>query len=361
MVIFLKILEKNTKQGEITVKIDTLNDLWTIYNIVSKDDLVSAKTHRRVVLKEGTQGTRKPMFLKLKVENASFHEFSNRLRIKGTIVEGPDDFVSFGTYHTFNVEPGQKITINKEKWSKNDIKRLKETSKFETNFVMLIIAIESGLATIDQITNFSHNKIVTIKKNIPGKRYEQSHRNKAYKEFFLDVKKVLDENTTKMDVDLIVVCGPGNVRDHFVAFLKENDAPIYLSKIKNIHASSGTESAILETLKSNELGELKEKVKIIEETKKIEEIFELLSKQDDLVSIGFQEVTLAASKGAVKEMFIADVLIRGASKEHKLEIEDLIRNVEYAGGSIFIFNSTQSTGQQLIDLGSLVAILRYKI
>ena len=76
-----------------------------------------------LVFPEGTKGDRKPMWLKLKVKSVSFHEFSNRLRIKGTILEGPEDFVSFGSYHTFNIETGQQVTIQKSEWLKNELKR----------------------------------------------------------------------------------------------------------------------------------------------------------------------------------------------------------------------------------------------
>ena len=155
------------------MRTEDLNDLWTLYNIISKNDKVSSRTHRRVVIKEGTKGERKPMTLKINVESVAFHEFSNRLRVKGTILEGPDDFVSFGTYHTLNIEIGHKLTITKEKWLKNEIKRIKESSKFKVNFLMLIIAIETGLATISLVTNFSQNRIATIKRNIPGKRYKR--------------------------------------------------------------------------------------------------------------------------------------------------------------------------------------------
>ena len=357
----MKIVEDNHKQGEITVKVENLNDLWTLYNIISKGDNVSTRTQRRVVLREGSKGERKPMFLKLRVESVAFHEFSSRLRVKGTILEGPDEFVSFGTYHTFNIEPNQKITIQKESWLKNEIKRLKEASKFETNFVMFFIAIESGLATIALITNFSHKRITTIKKTIPGKRYEQSHRNKAYREFFTDVRRVLDENINNIEVNSIIICGPGNTRDHFINFLKEKSTPTYLPKIKSIHASSGTESAILETLKSRELADFKEKVKILQESEKIEEILMLFSTNPDLISIGVNEIENAAKSGAIKDLFIADILIRGTSKDKKLKIEKIITDVERAGGKIHILSSEQPTGQQIIDLGSLVAILRYKI
>lgn len=357
----MKILDFNQKQGEITVKIDNLNDLWTLYNVISKNDKVAARTQRRVVLKEGSKGERKPMFLKLKVEDVSFHEFSNRLRVKGTILEGPEDFVSFGTYHTFNIETRQKLTIIKEKWYSQEMKRLKQTSKFETNFIMLIMAIETGLATIQIITNFSQNRIATIKSHIPGKRYEQSQRNKAVTDFFEHIRKVIEENLNSTDINLIIMCGPGNTRDLLINYLKEKYNPDYIPKIRSIHASSGTESAIRETLKSKELASLKKKVKILQETEKIEEIFKLFNTEPDLISIGINENSEASERGAVKQLFVADLLIRGTSKTQKLKIEGIITNVENSGGEVDIVSSQTSTGQQIIDLGSIVGILRYKL
>ena len=147
----MKILESDNNLEEISVKVESLNDLWSLYNVISKDDEISSRTQRRVVLKEGSKGERKTMNLKLQVESVGFHEFSNRLRIKGTILEGPEDLVSYGTYHTFNIEIGNILSIKKEKWLKSELNRLKEASKFEEKFNMLIIAIETGLATISLV------------------------------------------------------------------------------------------------------------------------------------------------------------------------------------------------------------------
>jgi len=361
LIIYLKILEIDKKKEVITVKTEDLNDLWTLYNIIAKNDKISARTYRKIVLKEGSKGERKPMYLKLNVESVAFHEFSNRLRVKGTILEGPEDFITFGKYHTFNIEPNQKLTINKEKWLKSEMKRLNESSKFETDFIMLIIAIETGLATIAIITNFSHNRLATIKKNIPGKRYEQSYRNKAYEEFYSDILKLIDENIKNIKINTILICGPGSTKDHFSQFLKEKTQSTYLPKIYNIQASSGTESAILETLKSKELKIIKKNVKILQETEKIEEILNLFSTNSDIIAIGFDEISNATEKGAVKELFCADILIRGASKEQKLKIESIINGVEKNGGKVHILSSEHPTGQQIINLGSLIAILRYKM
>ena len=357
----MKILEIDKKYENISVRTENLNDLWTLFNVIDKNDEVSARTHRRVVLKEGSKGERKQMNLKLNVESVSFHEFSNRLRVKGTILEGPEDFVSYGTYHTFNIEPGQKLTIKKERWLKSEIKRLKKPSNFETDFNMLMIAIETGLATIALITNFSHNRIATIKKNIPGKRYEQSFRNKAYEEFFSDVSRILSEKIKSVKINTIIICGPGSTKDRFDQFIKQKAQIPNLPKIYCIHASSGTESAILETMKSKELKSLKENVKVLLETERIEEIMQLFATNSDLIVIGFDEISNAIEKGAVKELFCADILIRGAIKEKKLQIERILNGVEKVGGKIHILSSEHPTGQQIIDLGSLVAILRYKI
>ncbi|MFW9826372.1 MAG: mRNA surveillance protein pelota [Candidatus Thorarchaeota archaeon] len=349
------------KHGEITVKTENLNDLWSLYNIIDKDDKVSSLTQRRVIIKEGTKGERKLMRLMLKVEDVSFHEFSNRLRIKGKILEGPEDFVSFGSYHTFNIEVSQKLTIIKENWLESELRRLKETSKFEVNFIILITAIETGLATLALITNFSHKRIATIKKNIPGKRYKQTYRNKALEEFFEDIQKVVLENIKNIEINLLVLCGPGSTKDHFFNFLRKNPEFNFKGKIETIHASSGTESAIRETLKSKKLANLKNKIKILQETEKIENIMTLFANDPDYIVIGLEEVSEASDRGAIKELLIADILIRGASKKNKLKIEEIITNVEKNGGEINIMSTENITGEQLVNLGSIIGILRYKI
>jgi stalled ribosome rescue protein Dom34 len=54
-------------------------------------------------------------------------------------------------------------------------------------------------------------------------------------------------------------------------------------------------------------------------------------------------------------------MIRGTSKAHKLKIEEIITNVEKSGGTVNIMSTENITGERLVDLGSLVGILRYKL
>jgi protein pelota len=346
----MKIMEFDEKKQEMVLKTESLNDLWALYNVIGRGDKVSSQTHRRVVLREGTKGERKPMRLTIKVESLSFHEFSNRLRVKGTILEGPDEYVSFGSYHTINIKIGKIISIIKDKWLNSEIKRIKQISLFESNFLIFMIAVESGLATIYLVSNYSNNRIATIKKTIPGKRYEQRYRNKAYEEFFSDIIKVIAENVKSNKIDLLVICGPGNTRDHLLSSIRDKLNSVQLPPIENLHASSGTESAILETLKSDKLVKLKDKVKIFQEIDKIEEIFKLFSTNPDLIAIGFKEVSNAAELGAIKELFCADTLIRGVSSDKRMQIENLLNLAEKSNANINILSSEHLTGQQIIYL-----------
>ena len=105
---------------------------------------------------------------------------------------------------------------------------------------------------------------------------------------------------------------------------------------------------------------MRKNVKIIQETEKIEEVLTQLGKDADLIVIGFDEVSKAAQRGAIKQLLVADTVIRGAAKSKKLEIEEIIKNVENTGGEVDILNTKHPAGEQLTDLGSLLGILRYK-
>ncbi|MCK4379968.1 MAG: mRNA surveillance protein Pelota, partial [Candidatus Lokiarchaeota archaeon] len=79
------------------------------------------------------------------------------------------------------------------------------------------------------------------------------------------------------------------------------------------------------------------------------------------IVIGLDEVTKASEKGAIGQLLIADVLIRGTSKKDKLKIEEIMNNVENSGGVIDIMSTENITGEQLVNLGSIIGILRYKL
>src|SRR6056297_3344099 len=108
----MKILHQDTREGKIKVRIDNMDDLWHLKNIINPDDVVSAVTYRREETQRdkirSERGEKKRMRLDIEVEKMEFHEFSDRLRILGVIIDGPQDL---GSYHTLNLTDRDELTI----------------------------------------------------------------------------------------------------------------------------------------------------------------------------------------------------------------------------------------------------------
>lgn len=355
----MKIKHFEDKKGELKVQIECLNDLWVLFNVIYKDDKTISRTTRRIILREGDSGDRKPMILTLEVKDVAFHEYSNRLRIKGIILSGPEDLISFGSYHTFNVSVGSIITIIKKKWMKHDLSRIEKSSKVQS-FRILIIAIESGLATVAIISDYSQKIITSIKHNIPGKRYEKTLRNKEIGEFFGKIDTIIADNLERIDINLIIITGPGGFKEKYTDILKKS-RPSLAQKIKIINSSSATFSAIKEVIKSKKLEKIKKTSRIIYETNLMDKFIEQLGKDTKLVSYGWDHIKNAALMGAIDILLISDKLLRGLSFDKRSELEDTLNIIEKKNGKIEIFSSEHSAGEQLISFGSIAAILRFKI
>lgn len=347
------------KKGELTIQTECLNDLWILFNVIYVGDKITSRTSRRVVLKEGDKGDRKPMTLTLIVKDVSFHEYSNRLRIKGTIVEGPEDLISFGTHHTFNVSIASQITINKKEWLKHDLKRVEKGSNVQS-FRILVIAIDPGLATIAMISDYSQNILTSIKHNIPGKRYEKQLRNKEVEEFLKKIESVITDNLERIEFNLVIVTGPGAFKEKYAERLKEMH-PKISHKIKILNSSSATSSAIKEVMKSKKLENIKKNSRIMYETDLMDKFIEILAKDTELVAYGWEQIMNTANMGAIETLLISDKYLRGISFEKRSELEDLLNLVEKKNGKIEILSSEHPSGEQLISFGSICALLRFKL
>ena len=141
----MKILDSDKKKGEYTLKIENLDDLWHLYNILAPEDQIRGRTLRRMKKQEDEQkksdsGERVPVILTINVEKFQFHPFTNRLRITGTIIEGPED-VTLWSHHTFNIEVNSEFSITKTNWESFNLKRLEEAVKSSENCVSALFPL----------------------------------------------------------------------------------------------------------------------------------------------------------------------------------------------------------------------------
>src|SRR5205809_1038343 len=100
----MRVLHRDPKTGEIKVRVENPDDLWHLHNLLQPSDLVRASTYRREDVKTDKlrpeRGEKVRVTLTIRVEDVEFQAFSDRLRVSGVIVEGPQDL---GRHHTLNV------------------------------------------------------------------------------------------------------------------------------------------------------------------------------------------------------------------------------------------------------------------
>ena len=360
----MKILKRVLKEGIIVLKIETLDDLWHLYNTVGPADVVISRTTRRVRMgdEDGRkqESVRKPMVLKLQVEDVSFHTFSNRVRLKGKILEGPGDLVSIGSYHTINIEPGDTLTIIKEHWPKYILDRLNEATKAQLNPVSLLVTIEDGAAELFLAADYGIKEAVSIRTSISRKQGDQKSFDSTMKDFFADVTLAVRSQLEQTEIGLIVIAGPGFVKDHFREHLSQvgikNLPPVVVESINSIGVPGAKE-----ILFRGVIGNAVSTIKVETETKLVEDLIENISKDNGLGTYGDAEVKKAAQFGAIEHLLITDKKLREGSEEDRRRMDNIIRDTEKTRGAFHIVSTEHPAGEQLHRLGGLAAILRFRI
>ncbi len=306
------------------------------------------------------ESVRKPMTLKLRVEDVAFHTFSNRVRIKGQILEGPSDLVSIGSYHTINIEPGDTLTIIKDHWPKYVLDRLEEASKDQLRSVCLIVTIEDGDAELFLAADYGIKEAVRIRANISRKRGDQKTYDSTMNDFFTDVTLAIRSQLEQSQIGLMVLAGPGFVKDHLREHLNKagiKDLPPVVVEGTNSIGIPGAKEILFRGV----IGKVIAELKVETETKLVEDLVTHISKDDGLGAYGHDEVSKAVQYGAVQDLLITDKKLREGSDDVRRQMDTLIRNTEKTKGAVHIVSTDHPTGEQLHRLGGIAAILRFRI
>lgn len=360
----MKVLKRDMKGGRVVIKIETLDDLWHLYNVVGPGDTTVSRTTRRVKVGDEDarkqDSVRKPMTLKLKVEDVAFHAFSNRVRVKGVILEGPSDMVSLGSHHTFNVEPGHTLTIIKDHWPRYMLERLKEAEKAEQRPVTLLVTIEDGLAELFLVADFGIREAVRVRTSISRKRGDQKSYDATMRDFFSQVVLAVRSQLEQNEIGLVVIAGPGFVKDHFNEYLRNaglKDLPSVIVESTNSIGVPGAKEILFRGVISKAV----ESLKLEMETQLIESVIEHIAKDDGLATYGDEEVAKAVQYGAVEHLLITDKKLREGDEHQRRKIDGLIRNAEKTRGAFHIVSTDHPAGDQLQSIGGIAAVLRFRV
>ena len=343
----MKILKTDFRKGLVRVKVENIDDLWVIKNVIKEEDVVIARTLRDVKL-EGEGKRRKAMTIALRVKNVYFQPFATRLRIHGVIVNAPEGYGLRGSYHTLNIEVGLEFDVIKESWSESILNRLRRASRRWIK--ALLIAADFDEASVAVMYRQGVRYLLDM--SLPGiNERDADSIEKVVTRVAEEVTRIAEREGTKY----IVIGSPIILKDLISQRVKE--------KLKNVRVYSdsvsiGGRAGIEELIRRDSVKNLLKEATTVEVEEIFNEFLTLLSKNPLKVATGLKEVKLAVKANAIDKLLVLEDLLTGGEGDL---VEELINEAESRKALVRIVPSETPVTPKLRSLGGLVAILRYSI
>jgi len=349
----LKILEEDLRSGVVKVVIEDQDDLWILFMVLRKGDIVYARTTREVKPGEGGSSRRIPMTLGLRVEAVEFQEFTEKLRIRGVVVEGPEEFGIKGHYHTFTVGVGDQLTIIRDSWSKHSLDLLRKGVKRRR---VLLVTVDYDEACIAVLTEQGVRYVGEIQSNLPGKMYRVEH-DRVIQEYIDNIASTMRSIVGREDLDAVVVAGPGDFKNRVAEIARDaTGKPVYTDS-----TSTGGCSGVSELLRRDTVRRVTGDLSIVRAREVLEEFKRLLVKDPSMVAYGLDDVYEAVSYGAVATLVVVHDMLHEADDEKRGRVYEALEKAYEAGGEVVIVPGRSDVGVEIQGLGGVIAILRYRL
>ncbi len=349
----MKITKNDPKTGTLAVVPESVDDLWTLSQVLDAGDEVSGKTVRKIKL-EGERKSevmKKIVFLRLTAEKFEL-DATGELRVNGKIIEGPED-IARGSYHTFSIEPGTNVTIVKKRWFSFQLQRIKDATEAKPPTILLC-AFDREDAVFAKLTASGFETLLKLRGDVQKKRVET----KTPKNFFEEIIAQLKDYSQRLSVDKIILASPAFWKDELLKVLKDADLK---KKIVLATVSSADEAGIAEALKRPELQEALRQERSAKEVNLVEQVLAAIAK-GSAVAYGLAEVSAAAEAGAVTTLLVTDTLITRSRSDGTFgAVERVLQGVDDAQGAVVIVSGKHEGGKKLDGLGGIAALLRYRL
>ncbi|ETW05889.1 mRNA surveillance protein pelota, variant 1 [Aphanomyces invadans] len=367
----MKLLKRNISEkdgtGSVTLRAEEPEDMWHVFNLIHKGDVLKTTTVRKVV-KEGATGStssqRLRMSLALEIDHIDFDPAKCLLRIKGINVE-ENPHVRMGASHTTDLELNKDFTLKKNCWDLMSIERIETACNVAKQADVAAVVMQTGLAHLCLIT--SHMTVIRakIESSIPRKRPGNTSHAKGVERFYDNIVQSLKRHIDFNLVKCVLLASPGFVKDDFLKYMldyaiRTDDKVILENKARFIlvHASSGHKHALDEVLADQKVKVQLEDTKAAGDVKCLDTFFEMLHSDQDRAYYGYNHVVRANDQNAVETLLIADSLFRSQDVQTRRKYVTLVEKVRENGGLVRVFSSLHVSGEKLAQLSGIAAILR---
>ena len=344
----MKILEKVEKQGLIKLRVENLDDLWYLSQIILQGDRVRGKSTRKVKAGEQEDAVKKTLTLQVLVERCVFQ--GDSLRIMGELTEGTED-IATKAHHTITATIGIELEIVKEQWSAYQKTRLEQAGKEQT--VVLLVVFDREEARFAILHSRNYQVVGTLSGNVTKKRTQQNEQ----ENFYVKVIDAMQQYVNTYGVQHIILASPAFWKDELMKELNNQELK---RKIILAGCSSVSNNAFEEVLKRQEASKVLGKAQVASEQVLVETLLEQIG-QDGLATYGTEQIQAAVRTGAVEVLLISTRLIKTLREKGQFDmLEKLMQDTENTAGRISIINAENEAGKQLDGLGGLGVLLRYK-
>lgn len=345
----MKIVHKDLKHGQLKVKIDANEDGWYLSSIIGPDDVVGGMTERKLKIggsEDKTKILKKIVFIKIKVEKVS--DENGVLRVSGTIIEAPDD-IPRGDYHTFSMEEGTVVSIEKEQWSNYALKKIDEAVKGD-KVNILLVAFDREEALFALLKNNGYELLLDLKGDVSKKDAEERKTN-----FYKEIYSQMIGYDGKYGFSNIIVASPAFWKEYL---MKEIDNDSIKKKITLASCSSVDGSTITEILKRPELKTVLEKDKSSRESKIVEQLLDDIRKEN--AAYGYDHVREKIVGGNVSVLIISENLIKKLREKKDFgKLDRLMNDAEALNADVKIISSEDAC-KKLDGLSGIAALFRWK-
>ncbi|HVC58272.1 MAG TPA: hypothetical protein VND15_02235 [Candidatus Acidoferrales bacterium] len=341
----MKIIRFYEDVGVMKVRVDTMDDLWSVQRIIFPNDIVKADSERKFKPSEGDEGELKKVTITLEVEKTELDKDATRLRIMGKILDGkPIEFVKLKSYHTLNIAPGDMLDVQKAVWKDYIVAVVKNAVSDSKKPRLGLIVVDDEKALPAYLLGYG----VAFKSEI----YSRVSKRMSQKEFGETQKKYYDNILSlarDMDVDTIIIAGPGFTKDDIKKYGEESGIIGKMGKTLIFEAVSYAErSGIYELIRG-------EKVAKILNRERIRMEFALMEQFLTNLSTGRSKYGADNVSASIEEMGAGTILVND-SVLGDLKIQQILTKAEEASLKIEVFNSIDEVGTQLHGFKDIASI-----
>jgi len=383
MKLIKKLIDKHGT-GFVSLRPEDDEDMWHLYNLIQKNDLVRATAIRRIQNVSSTGSTeshRIRLNLTVQVSRVDFSsssaptDLSNAtatssvssptaplptasLHISGPVTS-ENDHVRMGAFHTLDIETNRDVRIEKaDGWDSIAISRVEESCVPGKGAEVGAVVCGEGTAAFCLLSQ--HMTVITHRLSVPiprkGSASGASQHEKALTKFYGTLFDAFLRHIPYSSPGLraIVLASPGWVRDSVYEFMvgeasKRGDkvlARALKDKVLRVHITSPHVHSLVEVLKSPEIVSRLKETKFAREGIMLDKFFKMLGTDEQRAWYGPTHVSLAANRGAVGTLLISDELFRASDPAQRKIYVELVETVKGNGAEVLIFSSMHESGQR---------------